>query len=119
MPKLRNGHAPGHVRDTALNAFEAWLGWDGKSPEATVEYEIGYVPRQVPISRALGLVWNCTDIVPGSLFDYLHGSIPRFPSASRLAIKSRTYAACARAILADMRLERRTLRLNQEDFRRR
>jgi hypothetical protein len=47
MPKLRNGHAPGHVRDTAVDAFEAWLDWDGRGPEPTVEYEIDYVPHRI------------------------------------------------------------------------
>jgi hypothetical protein len=32
MPTLRSGHAPGHVRETAHAAFEAWLDWDGESP---------------------------------------------------------------------------------------
>ena len=58
MPKLRNGHAPGHVRDTALAAFEAWLHWNGDGPEPTVEYEVHYEPHQIPISRACGLGWN-------------------------------------------------------------
>ena len=103
MPKLRNGHAPGHVRDTADNAFEAWLEWNGEPPEPTVEYEIGYVPRQIPIRRALGLVWNCADIVPGNLFDDMQCTLSR-SSDDRPAIKRRTYAACARAVLTDMRM---------------
>jgi hypothetical protein len=66
--KLKCGHAPGHVRGMACEAFEAWLSWDGRSPEPSVEYAIGYTPRRISISHALGLVWNCTDIVPGHLF---------------------------------------------------
>jgi hypothetical protein len=65
MPKLRNGHAPGHVRDTFLAAIEVFYGWNRGESEPTVEYEINYVPHQIPISRACGLVWNCTDILPG------------------------------------------------------
>jgi hypothetical protein len=96
MPKLlRYGHAPGHVRDTACAAFEAWIAWNGKSPEPTVEYEIKYAPHEIPISKACTLVWNCTDIVPGDLIDRLVGE--------GLELKSRTYAACARAILADIK----------------
>jgi hypothetical protein len=45
------------------------IGPDDGEPEPTVEYEIGYEPRQIPISRACGLVWNCTDILPGLAFD--------------------------------------------------
>jgi hypothetical protein len=95
MPKLRDGHAPGHVRDTALAAFEAWLHWNGDGPEPTVEYEIHYEPHQIPISRACGLVWNCIDIVPGGLVDQITRD-------ELLPIRSRTYAALARAIVADM-----------------
>jgi hypothetical protein len=98
MPKLRNGHAPGHVRDTFLAAIEAFVAWKPGEPEPTVEYEIGYVPHRISISRACGLVWNCTDIVPGSTFDWLQehlsGALGDEP-----AIRRRTYAACARAML--------------------
>ena len=99
MPKLRSGHAPSHVRDTADNAFEAWLRWDRISPEPTVEYEIGYIPHDVSISRACGLVWNCNDMVPGSLFDQIHGEL----EYSDIPLKRRTYAAVARAILEDIK----------------
>jgi hypothetical protein len=44
MPKLRNGHAAGHVREAACDAFQAWMVWDGTPLQATVEYEIHYVP---------------------------------------------------------------------------
>ncbi|WP_448041112.1 hypothetical protein [Bradyrhizobium liaoningense] len=101
MPKLRYGHAPGHVRDTACDAFEAWLKWHGSLPEPTVKHEINYMPQQIPISRACGLVWNCSDIVPGDLFDRL-----QYAAQSELregAIRMRTYAACARYILADIK----------------
>ena len=99
MPKLRSGHAPGHVRDTACNAFEAWLAWDD-GPEPMVDYEIGYKPRLIPISQAMGLVWNCTEIVPGSLFDCLQDTAQSRLHSSEPVIKRRTYAACAQAILA-------------------
>ena len=54
MPKLRNGHAGGHVRETALNAFQEWMDWDGMSPEPTVEYEINYVPHRTCAQAILG-----------------------------------------------------------------
>jgi hypothetical protein len=95
MAKLRFGHGPGHVRDTACDAFRAWLDWDGEGAEPTVEYEIQYVPQPISISKACGLVWNCTDIVPGHLVDALIGD-------GLLDIKRRTYAACARAIHEDV-----------------
>ena len=101
--KLKNGgHAPGHVRDTACSAFEAWIDWNGKSPEPSVELEVGYVPHQISVSPALGLVWNCTDVVPGDLFDRIQEEISD-PFADGPAIKRRNYAACARAVLQTMR----------------
>jgi hypothetical protein len=99
MPKLRYGHAPGYVRDTACSAFEAWMEWDGDSPEPTVEHEINYEPHRISISRACELVWNCTDIMPGSLFDQLQDTAQSKMRSYEPVIKRRTYAACARAIL--------------------
>jgi hypothetical protein len=98
MVKLRYGHAPGHVRDAACEAFRTWVTWNPNDPEPTVEYEIHYEPHTIPISKACKLVRNCTDIVPGDLVDAL--------LCEGLDIKSRTYAACARAIVAD--INRRT-----------
>jgi hypothetical protein len=102
MPKLRNGHAGGHVRETACDAFQAWMDWDGKSPEPTVEYEVNYLPRLIPISEACGLVWNCTDIVPGDDFNRLQSDLEDCGQT----VKSQTYGACAQAIMSDIK-ERR------------
>jgi hypothetical protein len=98
MPKLRNGHAPGHVRNTACDAFEAWMKWDGVSPEPTVEHEIHFVPHCIPISRACRLVCNCTDIVPGDFFADLKVELESVGHT----VKRQTYGACARAILSDI-----------------
>jgi hypothetical protein len=86
---------PAQPRDTAVEAFEAWMAWDGTGPEPTVEFEVNYVPRPISLSRAMGLVWNCTDIVPGYIFDTL--------VTEEMPVKSPTYAACARAILDDIK----------------
>lgn len=91
MPMLRNGHAPGHVRETFLSAIDAFMDWEPGEPEPTVEFEVNYEPRPIPISKACTLVWNCTDIMPGSLFDWLKDD-------AQLDVKRRTYAACARAM---------------------
>jgi hypothetical protein len=104
MSKLRDGDAPGHVRETAGAAFQAWMGWDGSSPEPTVEYEVGYVPREIPISRACGLVWNCTDIVPGTLFDAVQETAQDWLRTDEPVIKRRTYGACARAIAEHIKI---------------
>ncbi len=97
MPKLRNGHAPGHVREAFLAAVESFIAWGAGEPEPTVEYEEHYVPRQVPISKMCGLLWKCTDIIPGLDFKSLLDC--------DLDIKRQTYAACARAMLESMRRE--------------
>jgi hypothetical protein len=99
MPKFKNGHAPGHILDVAQEAFEAYLDWNGAAPEPQVEYEDGHEPCSIPISKACGLVWNCRDIVPGDLFDVLYDV---FKYRER-TLGSRTYAACARAILEDIK----------------
>src|SRR5579863_8377284 len=104
MTKLRYGHAPGHVRDTAHDAFRAWLAWDD-GPEPTVSYESSYTPRLIPISKALGLVWNCTDMVPGYLFDHLQEAV----SADEPVIKHRTYGACARALVENIKSRRQSV----------
>src|SRR5262245_53752768 len=88
MPKLRYGHAPGHVRDTFLRAIEAFMAWEIDEPEPTVEYEVNYVPRQITLSQACGLLWNCNDVLPGSSFHDVEDA---------LGVKRQTYAAVAQA----------------------
>jgi hypothetical protein len=85
------------VRDTFCDAGEAFIDfdWQDGAPEPLVDFEVNYVPHAIPISRACTLVWNCTAIVPGSLFDRL--------VHSGLDIKGRTYAACARAMQAHIK----------------
>jgi hypothetical protein len=58
MPKLRYGHAPGHVRDCFCSAVDAyadwwkWNKWKRMESEPTVEFEVNYVPRPITISKA-------------------------------------------------------------------
>ncbi|QHO76289.1 hypothetical protein ACH79_30480 [Bradyrhizobium sp. CCBAU 051011] len=90
--RLRHGHAPGHVRETFSNAVDQFLNWKPGEAEPVVEYEVNYEPHSISISRACTLVWNCTDIAPGDLVsDLLNDNVQ---------LKSRTYAACARAMHA-------------------
>jgi hypothetical protein len=84
------GHAPGHVRDAFLSVIDAFVDWDLTGPEPTVEFAVHYEPRPIPISKACGMVWNCTDILPGGAIEALTGS--------GVEPKSRTYAASARAL---------------------
>ena len=89
MPKLRNGHAPGHVREAFINAIDAFMAWEDGAPEPTVEYEVNYIPRQVTLSQACGLLWNCNDVLPGGLFHEVKDA---------LGVERQTYAAVAQAM---------------------
>jgi hypothetical protein len=80
----------------SCDAFQAWMDWDGRSPEPTVEYEINYVPHRISISRACGLVWNCTDTVPGIVFEELQSGL----EAAGQTVRRQTYGACAQAIMS-------------------
>jgi hypothetical protein len=93
--QMQGGHSPGHVRDTFLSAIAAYDHWELKGSEPTVEFEVHYEPRPIPISKACGLVWNCTDILPGYAIDILVGN--------GVEPKSRTYAAAARALLSRLK----------------
>lgn len=101
--KLRDGHAPGYVRDTALAAHEPWLLGTETIPSLLSRYESDYQPHEISISPACGLVFNCTDIVPSTWFDALE---EESLSDDEPAIKRRTYAACARHILEDIKMKR-------------
>lgn len=91
-PRLRHGHAPGHVRETFAEAVGLFLRWRRGQAEPMVDHEVNYELVSVPISRACTLVWNCSDIMPGDLFFDLRNE--------DLEMKSSTYAACARAMYA-------------------
>src|SRR6202040_2902773 len=78
------GHAPGDVRDAFVAAVEAFEQWEDGEPEPAGELR---EPR-IAISAVFGLLWNCSDILPGDLFDQIddHSGV----------LKSRTYASAAR-----------------------
>ena len=57
----RGGHAPGDVRDAFLEAIDAHQAWQDGEPEPTVDLR----DQAVPISRVCGLLWNCSDVLPG------------------------------------------------------
>jgi hypothetical protein len=65
------------------------MDWDGTSPEPAVLYETNYVPHRIPISRACGLIWNCTDIVPGLGFHGLRFDL----EAVGQVVRRQTYSA--------------------------
>jgi hypothetical protein len=66
--------------------------WRRGQPEPTVDLEAHYEPRPVTFTKACGLLWNCTDILPGREFDAVIDC--------KLEPQRRTYAAVARAIAA-------------------
>jgi hypothetical protein len=88
--RRHGGHAPGHVRDTFLNAVSAFEIWDGKQPEPMIEHEVNYQPVEISLSQACGLVWNCTDQLPGGVVAQLE--------ECGLSLRSGSYAADARAL---------------------
>ena len=69
----RGGHAPGDLRNAFLEAIEAYEGWDEGQPEPEIEVR----DRMMPISRVCGLVWNCSDIMPGMEQRQLEDLMPR------------------------------------------
>jgi hypothetical protein len=79
-------------------------------PEPVVDVEVRYEPRKMTISKVCGLLWNCSDIMPSTLFGQIAEDLelrlfqfPTGPEAARnwhgggSAIR-RTYAAGARAM---------------------
>jgi hypothetical protein len=97
---MRSGHAPGHIRDTFLEAIDAYADWsyrDGGEPPPTVTREIRYEPHQISLADACRLVWNCTDILPGSAFDTIAAEDLSLP------MRRRTYASAARAMLGALK----------------
>ena len=56
------------IEGVIVAAIEAFCAWDGKSPAPTVSFEARYKSRQISLANACGLVWNCSDILPDSVF---------------------------------------------------
>jgi hypothetical protein len=84
-----------HVRDAAIEAFLAWPWWNGEPPEPTVLCQGSRQMQELTLSRACGLVWSCTCTVPNEVIERLR--------LVGLEIKGNTYAACARAVLRDLK----------------
>ena len=92
---------PGHVREAFLEAIEAYHGWRcyGRQKGETlpnVTFEVRYEPTQISLTTACGLVWGCTDQLPRIEVDWLVEDL-------ELPMRSGTYAAAARAMLADIK----------------
>ena len=69
-----------------------------------VEHEFDYQPIKIPMAKALGLCWNCTDILPndmvGTIEDFLQENDPPHDR-----MQTTTYAAAARILLAVLKEE--------------
>jgi hypothetical protein len=86
----RGGHAPGDLRDSFIDSVDVIEQWDASQPEPTVELR----GHQVPVTRIIGLLWNCSDILGGPVCRPINGMVRRpdsFPSGA-------TYAQAARQL---------------------
>ena len=94
--KRRYGHLPGHVRDSFLQAIESYEATGPAEKPPRIPFEVKYRDRTISVAQACGLVWRCTDAMPGMVFDGLCGILDEPP-------KRRTYAAAAKALLVQMK----------------
>ena len=76
MNKTRTGHMPGSLRGELCKAIEAQ-----RLPPKTRWHENIGGPEDV--RRVTGLLWNCTDVVPGTVCE--DAGIPRGSSFAQLA----------------------------------
>jgi hypothetical protein len=83
----RGGHAPGDVRDAFCEAVDAYEAWGDGEPEPSVEVR----DQQVPINEVFGLLWNCIDVLPGSVYRQVCDFVTREEEP-----QAQTYAASAR-----------------------
>lgn len=82
----QGGHAPSDVRDSFQEAVEAISTWPPGSPEPWVELRA----EQVPAAYVCGLLWNCTDQMPG---DLVRSVVSLAPDC-----RGSTYACAARSL---------------------
>ena len=87
----RGGHAPGHLREAFGNAVEAYDAWRPGEPEPVVEID----GEQHTVGKVFGLLWCCTDILPGHLVGMVNDQL-----GDNLGLH--TYAAAARALKAKL-----------------
>lgn len=92
----RGGHAPGDLRNAFLEAIEAYGAWIPKGPEPTVEVQ----DRPIGLAALCGLLWNCSDIMPGSEQQQLEDALPQRCFGEDRAGSLSTYARAARAMSA-------------------
>lgn len=92
MPKFGNysptlgGHAPGDLREAFLVAFERIFYARERSTVVAVDVR----SESLSFAALCGLLWNCSDVLPGSVADAINLDIGR--------LRSRTYASAARLL---------------------
>ncbi|WP_018263350.1 hypothetical protein [Methylobacterium sp. WSM2598] len=90
----RGGHAPGDIRDAFLEAIEAFEAWEDDEPEPTVEVR----ERQMTIREVCGLLWNCSDTMPGLERRQLEALVPYSYRGRDPAGSCGSYARAARTL---------------------
>lgn len=97
LVKLWDGHAGGHVRDMFLAAISAFRDWNSGEPEPMVTFEVNYQPREITLSQACGLLWQCTDILPSLAVSELE--------LCDIHLNRSTYAGAAHVLLERIKKE--------------
>ena len=84
----KGGHAQGHLR----HIFEEIAELLEQDKEVHLNTKLGDSGDVNPytVGEIIGLLWNCTDILPGSIYDIL--------LTADLDFQSKTYGAAARAM---------------------
>lgn len=62
-------HKNGHLRDAFDDAVEACSNWESGQPEPIVDVRDSR--HNLPISQVAGLLWHCTDVMPGAQCEIL------------------------------------------------
>ena len=78
-------HSPGDLRSAFTDCIE--LMEKGASPS---KLKAEFRGRDVPLKRLCGLLWNCSDILPREVADFL---------SEVCEMRSRTYGAAVRALI--------------------
>lgn len=92
MPKLshhspaKGGHAPDDLRQAFLEAFERIF----YAREASTAVAVQIRSESLSFAALCGMLWNCSDILPGSVADAINLDIGK--------LRSRTYAGAARLL---------------------
>src|SRR4051812_10301256 len=94
---LRDGHAPGHVREMFADVVDVYTEWKVGQPEPTVEFD----DDELSLSKAARRLYNCTDVLPARAVTQLRDA--------GLDFKRHTYGAAARSILASVKVHDDTI----------